>query len=123
MITQEELDAVPMSTQLIPMIDEKKPDVFAVLFKFPTGRRQVWYLTAPQTPIDEAWIKKAITALLKQIIGDLRDGMGDGGKGDRKAFQQTNWESVTGALRRLIGDWSEIRTAHYRAMAAPQARQ
>ena len=121
MITQEELRTVPMSTQLVPMVDENRPDVFAVLFRFPTGRNQVWYLEAPKTPIDERWIKQAITAMLEQIVRDLRDGPEY--KRDKRAFQQTNWESVVGALRRLLGDWAQVRTAHYRALAAPERPQ
>jgi hypothetical protein len=124
MITEEELRAVPMTTQMALVVDESNPDVFGVLFKFPTGRNQVWHLEAPRVPIDEAWIKQAIAALLKQIIGDLRDGWSEPKyKRDKRAFQQTNWESVTGGLRRLLGDWAELRKAHYRAMVAPERPQ
>lgn len=122
MITEEELRATPMSTQLVPMIDEKNPNTFAVLFRFPTGRNQVWYLQAPDTPIDERWIKAAMVAILKKIMEDLR-GWNPDMKPDIDALDRTNWESVTGGLRKLIGDWAQLRIAHYRAMAAPEAHQ
>jgi hypothetical protein len=124
MLTEEELSTVPMTTELVPVVDPKDPDVFGVLFRFPTGRNQVWHLTAPKTPIDEAWIKAAIAAVLKQIMGDLRYGWSEPKwKRDTAAFAKTNWESVTGALHRLLSEWAKTRTAHYRAMASPEARQ
>jgi hypothetical protein len=121
-ITAEELRQSVMSTTLVPMVDESNPHVFGLMMRFPTGKDGIWHLTAPDHPIDDAWIKQATQQLLEHIIRDLREGR-EGFKRDRQAFRCTNWESVTGALNCLLVEWEKTRRDWMRALEAPKVIQ
>lgn len=111
-ITNEELNQRPMTTMLVPMFEPENPNRFAVLFRFPSGRNQVWTFEGPQTPVDDDFVRNALRTLLEGIIADLREGRSEPRvKRDKQAFRETNWESVTGALQKLIIDWARKRVA------------
>jgi hypothetical protein len=123
-ISQEELRQPVLSTTLVPLFHEGDPNVFAVMMRFPTGKNGVWTLNAPNHAIDDVWIKHTLEVLLERIIEDLRDGSVERGvKADRKAFQMTNWESVTGALQAMLVEWEKKRRQWFNAMAAPLGKQ
>ena len=124
MITPEELRTRPMTTTLVPMFHQGDPNCFSVMLRFPTGKNAIWMANAPNVPIDDDWIRSTLTKLLERMIEDLRDGSeARGFKADRRAFQQTNWQSVTGALQAMLVEWEKKRREWLNAMAPPSAIQ
>ena len=124
MISPEELKQPVMSTTLVPLFHQADPNTFVVMLRFATGKNGTWMLSAPPVPITDVWIKDALTVLLERIIEDLREGSeARGFKADRKAFQQTNWASVTGALHTMLVEWERKRREWITAIAAPTAIQ
>jgi hypothetical protein len=124
MITDDELRQRPITTQLVPMVDDQHPAVFGVMLRFPDGDCRAWFLPAPAYPIDEPWRKAALTRLLEKMIGDLRDGWGEPEyPRNKRAFRETNWESVTSALRAMLIDWEGRRLQWARALPQPKVVQ
>jgi len=124
MITQEELNQKPLTTTLVPMFDENRPNVFAFIARFPCGLNQAWAIVGPEHVVDDAWIRGALEKVLEAMIADLREGRSEPiVKRNKQAFRETNWNSMTASVQKLLVDWEERRRAWARAHAAPTVIQ
>lgn len=122
-ISQEELSSRPLSTRLVPFFDEKNPNTFAMALQFPNGgRAPLWAFDGPDFPITEPWLREAHAQLMQRITDDLKNGnpytrppMAP----DMQAFRDTNWMSMTGAVRKALEQWVHRRAAWARDNCKP----
>ena len=118
MISDEELQQRPLTAQLCLLEDETNPNVFGALIRHPDGTNKALTFTYKDgVPIDEEWMKATLKALIEHAIIDLRVHHYE------HLIRSTNWESVTAALRRLLGDWNNRRIDRARQLATPKVLQ
>jgi hypothetical protein len=125
-IRQEELNQRPYAVQLVLMEDPADPHLFGCLFRFPCGLNQVWTVRAPDTPIDDEWIRHAITKMVEAIVADLREGRSEPRiKRNKQAFREfdRHCESAVGALQAHMVHWARKRKKWAEALAAPTVIQ
>jgi hypothetical protein len=85
--------------------------------RFPCGLGMVVAFKAPETVIDEQWMRETHRTALEKIIRLLRDGDKDQ-KPNRQAFRefQRYENSIVGAVRKLLETWNEKRVLRARSL-------